>query len=240
MIEIIPAIDVIDGKCVRLTHGDFAQKTVYADDPVEVAKRFEQLGLRRLHMVDLDGAKQGKPQNISVLARVTSATKLSIDFGGGVKSSDDVNAVLDAGAAIVNVGSVAVREPDLFLGWLEHFGGDRILLGADCKDEKVSIDGWQTETTVSIFELLQNYSAKGVSSAFVTDIGRDGAMIGPSIELYSNIRKIVPGLDLIASGGVSSITDVEELERVGCSGVIVGKAIYEGRITDDELKMYAR
>ena len=240
MIEIIPAIDLIGGKCVRLMNGDFSKKTVYADDPVEVAKRFEALGLRRLHMVDLDGAKQGKPQNISVLGRVASATALSIDFGGGVKSSDDVNAVLGAGAAIVNVGSIAVREPDLFLGWIEHFGGDRILLGADCKGEKVSIDGWQTETAVSIFEMLRNYSAKGVSSAFVTDIGRDGAMIGPSIELYSNIRKILPGLDLIASGGVSSIADVEKLARVGCSGVIVGKAIYEGRITEDELRMYAR
>lgn len=240
MIEIIPAIDVIDGKCVRLTHGDFAQKTVYAEDPVEVAKRFEALGLRRLHMVDLDGAKSGSPKNISVLGRVASATGLSIDFGGGVKTSDNVEAVLDAGASIVNVGSVAVCEPDLFLEWVEHFGGDRVLLGADCKEEKVSIDGWQTETAVSIFGMLQDYAAKGVCSAFVTDIGRDGAMIGPSVELYSKIRSLVPGLDLIASGGVSSIADVEELERVGCSGVIVGKAIYEGRITDEELKRYAR
>jgi phosphoribosylformimino-5-aminoimidazole carboxamide ribotide isomerase len=240
MIEIIPAIDVIDGKCVRLTHGDFARKTVYANDPLEVAKRFEGLGLRRLHMVDLDGAKSGKPQNLSVLNAVAKNTSLTIDFGGGVKTIGDVDAVFDAGAAIVNVGSVAVKEPDLFLDWIEKYGSDRILLGADCKDRNVAINGWQTETSISIFDLLKDHSAKGVRSAFVTDIGRDGAMTGPSVELYREILATVPELNLIASGGVGSIADVESLDAVGCAAVIVGKAIYEGRISDEELKRYAR
>ena len=240
MIEIIPAIDIIDGKCVRLTHGDFAQKTVYADDPLEAAKRFEGLGLRRLHMVDLDGAKSGEPQNLPVLERVANATDLAIDFGGGVKTDEDVKVVFDAGAAIVNVGSIAVEDPALFLEWIQTYGGERILLGADCRNGNVAINGWQTETSVSIGDLLKEYSAKDVRSAFVTDIGRDGAMTGPSIELYRDILESVPDLRLIASGGVSSIGDVEELESIGCSGVIVGKAIYEGRISDEELAGYAR
>ena len=240
MIEIIPAIDVIDGKCVRLTHGDFARKTLYADDPLEVAKRFEALGLRRLHMVDLDGAKSGKPRNLSVLNAVAKNTNLTIDFGGGVKTDGDVGAVFDAGAAIVNIGSIAVKEPSLFLAWIDKHGSDRILLGADCKDGNIAINGWQTATTISIFDLLKDYSSKGVRSAFVTDIGRDGAMAGPSVELYREILTIIPGLRLIASGGVGSIADIESLDAVGCSAVIIGKAIYEGRISDEELTRYAR
>ncbi|HQU91194.1 MAG TPA: 1-(5-phosphoribosyl)-5-[(5-phosphoribosylamino)methylideneamino]imidazole-4-carboxamide isomerase [Pyrinomonadaceae bacterium] len=240
MIEIIPAIDVIDGKCVRLTYGDFSRKTVYADDPLEVAKRFEGLGIRRLHMVDLDGAKTGKPQNLPVLNAVAENTNLTIDFGGGIKTDDDVNAVFDTGAAIVNVGSIAVKDPKLFLDWIERYGSDRILLGADCKDGKVAINGWQADTEISIFDLLKDYSENGVRSAFVTDIGRDGAMAGPSVDLYKEILATVPKLILIASGGVGEIADVECLDAVGCSAVIVGKAIYEGRISDEELKRYAR
>jgi len=240
MIEIIPAIDVIDGKCVRLTHGDFAQKTVYANDPAEVAKRFEGLGLSRLHMVDLDGAKSGKPSNLPVLERVASGTTLVIDFGGGIKTDNDLAAVFEAGAAVANIGSVAVREPERFFGWLERFGGDRILLGADAKDGKIAIDGWATKTEVDVVEMLIEGVARGVRQAFVTDIGSDGAMIGPATGLYEQILGAVPDLDLIASGGVSSIDDVESLEHIGCSAVIVGKAIYEGRITDEELKRYAR
>ena len=240
MIEIIPAIDIIDGKCVRLMHGDFARKTVYADDPLEAAKRFEGHGIRRLHMVDLDGARSGRPTNLEVLKRVASGTDLVIDFGGGVKTGDDVEAVLEAGAVIVNVGSVAVRKPELFLEWIGMYGGDRMLLGADCKDRKVSIDGWQTATAVSILDLLKDYAEKGVKTAFVTDIGRDGAMAGPSVDLYGEILAAVPGLRLIASGGVSSIADVESLDAIGCSAVIIGKAIYEGRISDQELARYAR
>jgi phosphoribosylformimino-5-aminoimidazole carboxamide ribotide isomerase len=240
MIEIIPAIDVIDGKCVRLTHGDFERKTVYSDDPVAVAKRFEALGLRRLHMVDLDGAKTGKPKNLTVLNSVANATNLTIDFGGGVKTDEDVNAVFDAGASIVNVGSVAVKDRETFLEWIEKYGSDRILLGADCRDWNVAINGWQTETAVSIFDLLKDYNEKGVTAAFVTDIGRDGAMAGPSVDLYKKILTAVPELQLIASGGVGSIGDIESLDAIGCSAVIVGKAIYEGRITDEELAKYAR
>ena len=240
MIEIIPAIDIIDGKCVRLTHGDFTKKTVYANDPLEVAKRFESLGLRRLHMVDLDGAKSGKPSNLSVLERVASDTDLVVDFGGGIKTDEDLDAVFEAGAAIANIGSVAVREPEKFYGWLERFGSERILLGADSKDGKIAIDGWATETQVDVIEMLGDRVARGVRQAFVTDIASDGAMAGPAITLCQSILAAVPRLDLIASGGVSSIDDVVKLEHIGCSAVIVGKAIYEGRITDRELKRYAR
>jgi phosphoribosylformimino-5-aminoimidazole carboxamide ribotide isomerase len=240
MIELIPAIDIIEGKCVRLTHGDFARKTVYADDPVEVAKRFVAIGLRRLHIVDLEGAKRGHPANIPTLERIASNTSLTIDFGGGIKTDADVVSVLDAGAAIVNVGSVAVKDPAAFLDWIGRFGGDRILLGADCKDGKVAVNGWQEQTNLSISEMLSSYFSKGVRSAFVTDIGRDGALTGPSLDLYEKIIAELPGLHLIASGGVSSISDVEELQRIGCSGVIVGKAIYEGRISEEELSRYAR
>ena len=239
MIELIPAIDIIEGKCVRLTHGDFALKTVYAEDPVEVASRFKSVGLRRLHIVDLDGAKRGSPANIPTLERIASTTSLMIDFGGGIKTDADVAAVLNAGAAIVNVGSVAVKNPETFLGWIERFGGDRILLGADCKDEKIAVNGWQEQTDISVCTLLSNYFSRGVRSAFVTDIGRDGAMTGPSLDLYKMIIEDLPELELIASGGVRSIEDVEALERVGCTGVIVGKAIYEGRISDEELSRYA-
>jgi len=240
MIEIIPAIDVIDGKCVRLTHGDFARKTVYADDPLESAKRFAGLGLRRLHMVDLDGAKNGKPANLAVLERVASAADLVIDFGGGIKTKSDLENVYAAGAAVANIGSIAVKDPETFLGWVHEFGRDRILLGADCKDRKLAVNGWQTETEVSILDFLKQMYSKDVRRVFVTDISRDGAMNGPSIELYAQILADLPDLGLIASGGVGSIGDVEALDRTGCSGVIVGKAIYEGRISDVELTRYAR
>lgn len=240
MIEIIPAIDVIDGKCVRLTQGDFLQKTVYADYPAEVAKRFADLGIRRLHMVDLDGAKSGKPANLSVLERVAAATDLTIDFGGGIKSDVDIASVFDAGASIANLGSVAVREPERFDGWLQQYRADRILLGADVKNGKVAIDGWATATEIDVIQMLTQRVANGVTQAFVTDIGSDGAMKGPAIKLYQQIIAAIPSLELIASGGVSSIEDVKALDEVGCSAVIVGKAIYEGRITEEELKAYAR
>lgn len=240
MIEIIPAIDIIDGKCVRLTQGDFTQKTVYADDPVEVARRFEGLGLRRLHMVDLDGAKIGRPTNLPVLERVASATGLIIDYGGGIKTDEDLAAVFEAGAAIANIGSLAIREPETFYEWLERFGGKRILLGADAKDGKIAIDGWATETEVDVIEMLSERVARGVRQAFVTDIGSDGAMTGAAIGLYQSILTALPELNLIASGGVGGIDDIEELDKIGCSAVIVGKAIYEGRIIDEELKHYAR
>lgn len=240
MIEIIPAIDLIDGKCVRLTHGDFARKTVYSDDPVEVAKRFADAGFFRLHMVDLDGARSGVPTNLSVLERVSARTDLVIDFGGGLKSESDLESVFAAGAAIANVGSTAVKEPNKFIDWLDRFGEERLLLGADCKGEKIAVNGWQDETDISIFDFLEYMNTRGLKRAFVTDIGRDGALAGPSVQLYERIIELLPGLELIASGGVSSIEDTMELERIGCTGVIVGKAIYEGRITREELAQYAR
>ena len=240
MIEIIPAIDIIDAKCVRLTHGDFSRKTVSSGDPLEMAKRFESVGLRRLHMVDLDGARSGKPANLRVLERVAADTGLEIDFGGGIKTESDLENVFAAGASIANIGSLAVKEPDTFVGWLDRFGGERILLGADCWNERLAVNGWQTETEVSVFGFLERMHSRGVRKTFVTDIGCDGAMAGPSLDLYERIIADVPGLSLIASGGVSSIQDVEELDRIGCSGVIVGKAIYEGRITEEELARYAR
>ena len=240
MIEIIPAIDIIDGKCVRLTQGDFTRKKIYADDPVKVAKQFESLGLRRLHIVDLDGAKCGKPANLSVLERVASATGFVIDFGGGIKTDEDLAAVFEAGAAIANIGSVGVREPERFFRWIKAFGADHILLGADAKNGNVAINGWKTQTKIDVVDMLRAHFERGVRQAFVTDIASDGAMKGPAAELYKDILAAVPQLDLIASGGVSSIADVVALDKVGCSGVIVGKAIYEGRITDEELKRYAR
>ncbi len=240
MIELIPAIDIMDGKCVRLKHGDFDLKTVYSDDPLEVAKRFEGLGFRRLHVVDLDGAKTGKPANMAVLKSVAAGTALTIDFGGGVKTTDDIDAIFNAGAAMVNLGSVAMKQPERFLEWVSTYGGDRILLGADAKNGKVVINGWQTKTEISVVDMLRDRVSKGVMTAFVTDIGSDGALAGPAIELYRQIRQAVPELDLIASGGVSAVADVEELEDIGCAGVIVGKAIYEGRISDEELSRYAR
>ena len=239
MIEIIPAIDVIDGKCVRLTQGDFAQKTIYSNDPLQVAKRFESIGLRRLHMVDLDGARTGRPANLEVLERVTAGTTLKVDFGGGIKTDHDLESVFSAGAAVANIGSVAVNEPETFAKWLSEYG-NRILLGADCKDEKISVNGWQTETDLSVFDFLREMHKRGAKKAFVTDIGRDGALAGPSTGLYSNILSEIPDLELIASGGVSSIADIEQLDGIGCSGVIVGKAIYENRITDEECFRYAR
>lgn len=240
MIEIIPAMDLIDGKCVRLTHGDFERKTVYSDDPLNIAKRFEAAGVMRLHMVDLDGAKSGSPRNISVLEHVAKHTSLEIDFGGGIKSETDLESVFSAGAAMANIGSIATSDPDTFLSWVKRYGGDRILLGADTKEGKVAINGWQTVTTIEITDFVSRNARLGVTSVFVTDISRDGAMSGPAIELYKQIISMVPELKLIASGGVQSMRDVEELERIGCSGVIVGKAIYEGRITMKELSTYAR
>jgi phosphoribosylformimino-5-aminoimidazole carboxamide ribotide isomerase len=240
MIDIIPALDLIDGKCVRLTHGVFARKTVYSDDPVEVAKRFADTGFRRLHMVDLDGARRGVPANLAVLERVSTHADLVIDFGGGIKTASDLESVFAAGAAIANVGSTAVKEPEKFIGWLDRFGEERLLLGADCKGEKIAVNGWQEETEISIFDFLENMHRRGLKRAFVTDIGRDGALAGPSIQLYERIIELLPGLELIASGGVSSIEDIVALETIGCTGVIVGKAIYEGRITTEELARYAR
>ena len=230
MIEIIPAIDLIDGKCVRLTQGDFARKKIYSTNPLEAAKTFENAGLKRLHIVDLDGAKRGKITNLKVLETIAANTNLTIDFGGGIKTDDDIKAVFDAGARMVSIGSVAVKNAEKFFAWLEKYGGEKILLGADVKGKNLAINGWQTATNIKILPFLKEYFAKGVTKAFVTDISKDGLLNGAANALYAEILREIPKLKLIASGGVSKIEDIEALENLGCSGVIVGKAIYEGRI----------
>lgn len=236
MIEIIPAIDLIEGKCVRLSQGDFAQKKIYNENPLEAAKEFEDCGLKRLHVVDLDGAKLGKVANLKVLENIAKNTDLTIDFGGGIKTDEDIRSVFEAGAKMASIGSIAVKEPPEFFGWLEKYGDEKIFLGADVKGKNLAINGWLTETEVEILPFLKEYFAKGVTQTFVTDISKDGLLQGSANELYAEILKEIPGIKLIASGGVSKIEDVRELEKVGCAGVIIGKAIYEGRIKLESLK----
>jgi phosphoribosylformimino-5-aminoimidazole carboxamide ribotide isomerase len=228
--EIIPAIDIIDGKCVRLTHGDFNQKKIYNENPLEVAKEFEGAGIRRLHLVDLDGAKAGVVKNWKVLESIAGKTSLVIDFGGGVKTEKDVRIVLDSGAVFVTVGSIAVKDEPLFSSWLGAIGAEKFLLGADVKDEKITVSGWLEQTDIWIYDFIESYQAKGITQIFCTDVSKDGAMEGPSMVLYKNIVERFPKLHFIASGGVSNIDDVYALEETGCSGVIIGKAIYEGKI----------
>ncbi len=231
----IPAIDLIEGKCVRLSQGDFSQKIIYNENPLEVAKEFEDFGLKRLHIVDLDGAKNGKVTNLKVLETVAKNTNLTIDFGGGIKTDEDINSVFDAGAKKASIGSVAVKNSETFFEWLEKFSSEKILLGADVKGKNLAINGWQTETEIEILPFLREYFAKGVTQTFVTDISKDGLLQGSSNELYTEILREIPEIKLIASGGVSKIEDVYELEKIGCSGVIIGKAIYEGRIKLEKL-----
>ena len=236
MIEIIPAIDLIDGKCVRLAQGDFARQKIYSENPLRVAEELESLGLKRLHIVDLDGAKTGKVTNIKMLETIARNTNLTIDFGGGIKTDEDVQSIFSAGAAMASVGSIAVKNPEKFFGWIEKYGSEKILLGADVKDKFLAIDGWQTATDSEIIPFLENCAAKGVTQVFCTDISRDGLLQGSANELYAEILARLPQIKLIASGGVSRIEDVYELEKIGCSGVIIGKAIYEGKISMRELK----
>jgi phosphoribosylformimino-5-aminoimidazole carboxamide ribotide isomerase len=234
--EIIPAIDIIEGKCVRLTHGDYSKKKIYNEHPLEVAREFEDAGLRRLHLVDLDGAREGRVRNWKVLETLTGKTSLVIDFGGGIKSEADVKIVFESGAALVTVGSMAVKDEEGFTGWLKKFSPQRFLLGADVKNEKITVSGWTEQTDIWIYDFVQRYLEKGIQQIFCTDVARDGELEGPSSELYRSIVQKFPELHFIASGGVSSIEDVEELRDIGCRGVIIGKAIYEGRIRLEELK----
>lgn len=234
--QIIPAIDIIEGKCVRLTHGDYSQKTVYNERPLEVALQFEDAGLQRLHLVDLDGAKAGTVKNWKVLEEIASRTSLKIDFGGGIKSEKDVRVVFDSGSTWATVGSMAVKQPERFLKWLEQFGADQFLLGADVKSEKITVSGWLEQTDIWVYDFIGDYLSKGVKQIFCTDVSKDGALEGPSLELYRNIVQKFPELHFIASGGVSSLEDVFELEEAGCRGVIIGKAIYEGRVRLQDLK----
>jgi len=235
---IIPAIDIIDGKCVRLTQGDYAQKTIYNESPLEVAKEFEDNGVTRLHLVDLDGAKAGKIINWKVLENIAANTSLIIDFGGGIKTKEDVSVVFSSGAALATIGSLAVKNEELFLEMLADFGSDKFLLGADVKDEKIAINGWLNTTDIDIMDFIQKYVDKGVQQIFCTDVSKDGKLEGPSIELYKKITDKFPLLNFIASGGVSNYADLLALKDTGCKGVIVGKAIYEGRITMAEIKSW--
>ncbi|MBB1286643.1 1-(5-phosphoribosyl)-5-[(5-phosphoribosylamino)methylideneamino]imidazole-4-carboxamide isomerase [Flavisolibacter sp. BT320] len=234
--EIIPAIDIIEGKCVRLTHGDYAQKKIYNEHPLEVARQFEDAGLQRLHLVDLDGAKAGAVKNWKVLETLAGKTSMVIDFGGGIKSEKDVQIVYDSGAAMATVGSMAVKEKETFVLWLQKWGAEKFLLGADVKGEKLTISGWLEQTEIWIYDFIEDYIRKGVQQIFCTDVSKDGALEGPSTELYRNIIKKFPDLHFIASGGVSSLDDVYQLKDIGCKGVIIGKAIYEGRVQLLDLK----
>ncbi len=235
---IIPAIDIIDGKCVRLTKGDYSQKTIYNEDPLEVALQFEDAGLQRLHLVDLDGAKVGDVKNWKVLEKIAGKTKLIIDFSGGISTQKNLEITLNSGAAFASIGSIAVKDEFTFTGWLLAYGADRFIIGADVRDEKILIKGWTESTTLTVFDLIEKYKLKGVKQFFCTDISKDGLLAGPSVDLYKKIINEYPSIDLIASGGVSSIKDLEELREVGCSGAIVGKAIYENKISLTDLKKF--
>jgi phosphoribosylformimino-5-aminoimidazole carboxamide ribotide isomerase len=237
--HIIPAIDIIEGKCVRLTQGDYEHKKIYNENPLEVAKQFEDAGLQRLHLVDLDGAKAGAVKNWKVLETIAGKTSLIIDFGGGIKTEKDVTIVFNSGAALATIGSLAVKNEAEFVKWLIQFGAGKFLLGADVKDEKITVGGWLETTDIAIYDFLQKYIDEGVQQVFCTDVSKDGLLAGPSVDLYKKIIERFPSLHFIASGGVSAMKDVEALAAIGCKGVIIGKAIYENRISLDELKQFA-
>ena len=238
MIEIIPAIDMIEGKCVRLTQGDYATRKVYNEDPLEVAKAFEDAGIRRLHVVDLDGAKAGHIVNYRVLEKLAGHTSLVIDFGGGLKQTKDVEIAFDCGAQMVTGGSIAVKDPETFTAWIARFGSERIILGADAKDWRIAISGWEEATDAELLPFIQKYREQGIEKVICTDISRDGMLEGPAVDLYKEILEAVPEIYLIASGGVSSIADIEKLAEANVPAVIFGKALYEGRITLKELERF--
>ena len=234
MIELIPAIDIIDGQCVRLTQGDYSQKTVYGS-PLDMPQEFERIGFKRLHVVDLDGAKSRHVVNNAVLHEITSKTKLTVDFGGGIKTDDDLRVAFDNGAQMVTVGSIAVTHPDLFLGWVSQYGADRFILGADVRNGKISINGWKEDSEEDLLPFLEKYIRAGVCNVLCTEISKDGTLSGPAIELYTRVMQAYPKLHLIASGGVSSIEDIKALDAAGIPAVVFGKAIYEGKINLQEL-----
>lgn len=237
MIELIPAIDIINGQCVRLTKGDYDQKTVYRDSPAEVAKEFEAIGFRRLHVVDLDGAKSKHIVNDAVLTAITTETNLIVDFGGGIKTDEDIEKAFAADASMVTVGSIAVTQPDLFMGWLDKYGPERMILGADVRHGKISINGWKEDSTEDLLPFLRKYIEAGVRNVLCTEISKDGTLSGPAISLYSEVMNTYPDLHLIASGGVSSLDDIKALDAAGIPAVVFGKAIYEGRIDLHQLIM---
>lgn len=238
MIEIIPAIDIIEGKCVRLTKGDYNRKKIYNENPLEVAKMFEAEGIKRLHLVDLDGAKAKHIVNYCILERIASHTGLQIDFGGGIKSDNDVRIAFESGANQITGGSIAVKDKTLFLKWLNHYGDEKIILGADVKDEKIAVSGWQEKTSIALMDFLKEYAAEGVKYVICTDISKDGVLEGSSVDLYQNIRNELPEIKLIASGGVTSVQEIETLAQKGLYGVIIGKALYENKITLTDLQRF--
>ena len=237
--KIIPAIDIIDGKCVRLTKGDYATTKVYNEDPLEVAKQFEDAGLQHLHLVDLDGAKAARIINWKVLERIASNTSLHIDFGGGLKSDADLKIAFDCGAKQITGGSIAVKNEEVFLSWIKSYGKDKIILGADVREEKIAVSGWTEDSDLHVFDFLKKYIERGIEYCICTDIAMDGMLQGPSTVLYRRILNEIPSVKLIASGGVSGIRDLEILAENGLYGAIVGKAIYEGKVTLNELKKIA-
>ena len=237
-IDIIPAIDIIDGKCVRLSQGDYASKIIYNEDPLEVAKAFENHGISRLHLVDLDGAKAGQIINYRVLETLAGKTNLTIDFGGGLKSTEDLYIAFESGAQMITGGSIAVKNPQEFESWISQYGSERIILGADAKGNKIAVNGWLEETDQKLIPFIKAYCDKGIQKVICTDIGKDGMLQGPATELYKEILSELPELYLVASGGVSCMADIETLAEANVSAVIFGKAIYEGRISLKELENF--
>lgn len=237
-ISIIPAIDILGGKCVRLRQGDYNQKTVYNENPLEVARMFEDAGIKRLHLVDLDGAKAGHIINYKVLGTLSGKTSLEIDFGGGLKTTDDLRIAFENGARMVTGGSIAVKNRETFTGWLKEYGAEKIILGADARDKMVAVSGWLEATELPVLDFIGTYVAEGIQKVISTDIARDGMLSGPAFDLYKDILEQYPGIELIASGGIASMKDIEKLEEMGVPGVITGKAIYENRISLKEIQSF--
>jgi phosphoribosylformimino-5-aminoimidazole carboxamide ribotide isomerase len=235
MIELIPAIDLIDGKCVRLTKGDYNQKKIYNENPVEIAKGFEEMGFKRLHVVDLDGARSKHIVNVDVLKAITTETNLVVDFGGGIKSEEDIEKAFANGASMVTIGSIAVTQPELFLKWLDQYGAEKLILGADVKNGMISINGWKEDSAEQLLPFLKKYIDHGVKNVLCTEISKDGTLQGPALQLYQEIMAAYPQLHLIASGGVSSNEDIIALDQAGIPAVVFGKAFYEGKINIPEL-----
>jgi len=238
--HIVPAFDIMDGRLVRLHQGDFGQKTEYPADPLELAKQMEGAGIQRLHLIDLDGAREGKPIHLPLLEKIAGHTRLTIDYGGGLRSMAALRQVWDAGASLFSVGSVAVKAPDEFRAWVERFGAEKFLVGADVRNKQVAVHGWMEQTGLDVFEFIRRVKALGVSRFSVTDIERDGALNGPAIDLYREIHKLFPDIELTASGGISNVADVEALREVGCSAVLIGKAFFEGIVPMRFFSIYTK
>lgn len=238
MITLIPAIDIIGGECVRLTQGDYSQKSTYYKDPLEIAKRYEEIGIKRLHVVDLDGAKESKPKNLNVLERLASQTSLDIQYGGGVKTDEAIQSLFDCGASRAICGTIAVKQPDLFVSWLDRFGGDKVILGADIKEGRVATMGWLDSSNDTIYDLVDRFKPNGLKQVICTDISKDGMLTGPTFELYDDLQTRYNEIDITISGGISSMKDIEKLNDMWLRSVIIGKAIYENRITFEELKSW--